>query len=769
MWMRVTAVSLVFCAAIAAQSEIDIRSGMFRGRPVTYRVVNGLAILEGDIEVQLEGSKTSPSKDALVIAANSFRWTNATIPYVIDAAIPNPQRINDAIAHWNANTPIRLTPRAGEANWLHFIRENNFGVCFSSIGMIGGEQNIRVDDLCGAGGIIHEIGHTVGLYHEQSRLDRDRYVSVAFENINKTLVNNFNQNVTAAPAAPYDYGSIMHYGRYSDARNPYIPTIETIPAGMPIGGGVALSPEEILIVKSMYGQPAKGTVIASHPTGLTILVDGVPVTAPQTFDWPAGSSHTLEAASPQGDASVRYVFGRWSDEGEAAHTITVADGVSIYSASFVQQFPLKTSVVGSGTITVDPPSDSGFYPTGSVIKLTATPASGFSFLRWTGFISVLQGGLANPTTLRLTFLNANYVANFSPRGPTLVTTDPPGLQVAVDGQNSASPRGFDWAAGSAHTIAVEPAIAPSAGVRYVFQKWSDSGAASHGITAQTPPAAYTASFKTQYQLSTSGGAGGTIRVTPQSSDGFYDAGTTVELTPVPAAGFSFANWTGDLTGAPATRQIVMNDNHLVTANFVRPGALAANSIVHAATLQPGPVSPGQQLVIFGPGIGSGPNTQVLFDGVAAPVLSGSAEGVTTVVPSQIAGRTTTVQIDVNGRRSGTVVVGVLDTRPGLFTADGSGAGLAQALNEDGSANSAANPAARGSVISLFATGAGLTEAVRVSIGGQDADIQSSAAGGFPGILRIDARIPAGIATGSAPVRVVFGYTPSPAGVMISVQ
>jgi uncharacterized protein (TIGR03437 family) len=781
---------LAFCAAMFAQTEIDIRNGVFRDRPVTYRVMNGLAILEDDMILgspdELEAAdaaKTRPSRDALIIPDTRFRWTNATIPYRIDADIPNPQRIMDAVAHWNANTPIRMTPYSGEANRLRFIRENNFGICFSSVGMIGGEQTIRVDDTCTAGALIHEIGHTVGFYHEQSRIDRDRYVSVAFENINKALVNNFNQNFAAQEKAPYDYGSIMHYGRYSDARNVFAPTIETIPAGMSIGQLTVLSPEELLSVRQMYGQPANSAVISSNPAGLTILVDGAAVTTPQAFDWPAGSSHTIEAQSPQGDANIRYVFGRWSDEGDAAHTISAGDS-AIYSASFIQEFPLKTSIVGNGTITVDPPSDSGFYPTGSVVTLTATPASGFSFLHWTGFIGVLQGGLANPTTLRLTFQNANYVANFIPRNPTAVSTDPPGLAVTVDGSSSATPRGFDWAAGSTHTLAVASMIAPAAGVRYVFQKWSDGGALSHSVTAGAP-ATYTAIFKRQYQLITNtGGTGGTFSVSPPAADGFYDEGTKVQVAALPANGFSFVNWSGDFKGAVPSNPIVMNDQQMVTANFVRPVGLTFNSIVHAATLAPGAVAPGEEVVIFGSAIGPDPGvdlapgdsatilggTRVLFDGAPAQMLSASAGRVAAVVPSGIAGqRTTMIQLEVGGRKSGTVTVGVLDAQPGLFTADRSGSGQAQALNEDGSPNSGANPASTGSVVSLFVTGASLP--VRVQISGAEADIvYAGAADGQPsGVIRVDARIPPGIASGDAPVRVICGYQRSPAGTTISVQ
>ena len=69
---------------------------------------------------------------------------------------------------------------------------------------------------------IHEIGHALGLYHEQSRPDRDQYVSVIKENIDPSQIFNFvEKSVTdvATNGVSYDYGSVMHYG--SQVRSPY--------------------------------------------------------------------------------------------------------------------------------------------------------------------------------------------------------------------------------------------------------------------------------------------------------------------------------------------------------------------------------------------------------------------------------------------------------------------------------------------------------------------------------------------------------------------
>uniref|UniRef100_A0A0K0DK57 Metalloendopeptidase n=1 Tax=Angiostrongylus cantonensis TaxID=6313 RepID=A0A0K0DK57_ANGCA len=87
--------------------------------------------------------------------------------------------------------------------------------CVSHIGKVGGKQKIYLGQLCESiGYVAHEIGHTLGLFHTQSRPDRDEYVRVVVENIRKDFVSQFrvqSEDVVNNYDLPYEYGSIMHY------------------------------------------------------------------------------------------------------------------------------------------------------------------------------------------------------------------------------------------------------------------------------------------------------------------------------------------------------------------------------------------------------------------------------------------------------------------------------------------------------------------------------------------------------------------------------
>jgi len=195
--------------------------------------------------------------------------------------------------------------------------------------------------------------------------------------------------------------------------------------------------------------------------------------------------------------------------------------VGTWTVPAPQQYYLTTAVSPSGGATISPTS--GWYNSGTVVSVSATANSGYKF---TGF----TGDLSGTTTPQNLTMNApkSVTANFT--GSTVqhvITSAPVGRSLTVDGAPCTAPCTFYWTPGTSHTIATTTAQAGGSGTQYVFASWSDGGAISHTITASSSAATYTASFTTQYYLTTSASppAGGTI----SPASGWYNSGAVATV------------------------------------------------------------------------------------------------------------------------------------------------------------------------------------------------------------------------------------------------
>jgi uncharacterized protein (TIGR03437 family) len=232
----------------------------------------------------------------------------------------------------------------------------------------------------------------------------------------------------------------------------------------------------------------------------------------------------------------------------------------------------------------------------------------------------------------------------------------------------------------------------------------------------------------------------------------------------------------------------------------------AGSITNAASFQSGSIAPGEIITIFGAHLGptrltsfyatdpthltkSISGTRVLFNGFPAPMIYVSAGQLSAIVPYSVAGSpTVTAQVEYNQVKSDPIQAPVSATAPGLFMRNASGAGAI--LNQDGSLNTPATPAAVGSTIVLFGTGEGQTSppgvdgllatavfpkpnaAVSVTIGGVDAKVEYSGAAPLEvaGVFQINVDVPGAVTPGDAvPVIVKIGNSVSQKNLTVSVR
>jgi Astacin (Peptidase family M12A) len=250
-------------------------------KEVTYAAIDGQAIFEGDIilgsEAEMDDFKNridnpdAATLEGIVIPDARFRWPDGVIVFRIDPTLPSQQRVTDAINHIAANTNLRFRQRTTEANFITF---RPGGGCSSQVGMRGGEQFINLAPGCLFGQTVHEICHAAGLWHEQSREDRNNFVTIHFSNIIQGMEHNFNQQITDGDdVGPYDYASIMHYPRNAFARNPANDTITPRPnPNTPIGQRNGLSPGDIRTINAIY--PRKSTLGDTSSNGPALTTKG---------------------------------------------------------------------------------------------------------------------------------------------------------------------------------------------------------------------------------------------------------------------------------------------------------------------------------------------------------------------------------------------------------------------------------------------------------------------------------------------------------------
>ncbi len=580
-----------------------------------------------------------------------------------------------------------------------------------------------------------------------------------------------------------------------------------------------------------------GTItITATQTGGGTVADS-PITIPVVFTVTAGNltvsqsslsfSQTVSGAAPKAQTVNVTSSGQ-----PLSYAVTASTGGS---GDWLSVSPASGSTSGSFQVSVD---GSGLQPatyTGSVTVTSTTPYSGNSPIVIPVTLVVNPGTVsAAPTSLTFTQVRGGP----APASQDLAVAGTPGsLAFTV---TAAADNGGSWLTASP-TSGNTPAtvhVTADAGSLAIGRYTGTVTVAATGSTQTVKvtlnvvapqtltvsPAslnfAYTMGLVTPaaqtVQLSASGGiapfttsvatkdGGKWLTVTPAS--GNTPAALSVAVNP---QGLAAGSYTGTIT-VNSTSAIAQP---LVTVNFTiaQVPKPVIGGVQNAASFLVGGFSPGENIVIYGTGIGPADllrgqlttggalatnvgNTRVLFDGVAAPIIYVSAGQSSVMVPYGVSGRTSTnLVVEYAGVQSDPLTYNVVQVSPGIYTLNLAGTGPGAILNQDYSVNGAANPAAKGSVVQVYMTGEGATQppsadggiaplngtglntpvkAVTATVDGMPASVlyYGSAPGIVYGVMQVNVVIPANAASGPAvPIQIAVGGVASQNNVTVAVK
>lgn len=303
---------------VKVQGEVAENGTFFEGDIVPDYV--SIAKAYGyDLANQLvtDGVMASPSDDERVLAAiedDSRLWpaSNGVV------TIPIRFEPGDFTTYAESLARQYLTELADESRFLEFVNRTtetdyvnviNGNGCWSYVGRIGGAQNLSISysGCFRTGTVQHEFLHALGFWHEQSRPDRDTYVEIIWDNITSGYSSNFAKQESRSLGAPYDYGSVMHYGPTAFGIDGDITIVALQDGAENMGQRDGLSNDDLLQLQLLYDYSGVTAYPSESPTSAPTSPTSAP-TSPTSAPIsptvpPSTAAPVTNPTTPSGTAS----------------------------------------------------------------------------------------------------------------------------------------------------------------------------------------------------------------------------------------------------------------------------------------------------------------------------------------------------------------------------------------------------------------------------------------------------------------------------------
>ncbi|MDD5190013.1 MAG: InlB B-repeat-containing protein [Dehalococcoidales bacterium] len=393
-------------------------------------------------------------------------------------------------------------------------------------------------------------------------LNSNKTVTAVFKAIQYPLTVNVtgSGSVTKTPdGATYVYGTVV--------------TLQAIPAdgyyfekweGALTGN---VNPANVTIDSAKTVNAVFQKTKAIYSLTLNITGNGTITKSPDIASYEEGTVVTLAANPVAG-----YVFDRWEGSltgSVSPQTLTMDDNKVVTAVFIVAKYPLTINVTGSGSVTKNP--DAATYANGTVVAVTAVPATGYKFDHWTGDLNGANDHASltmdATKTVSAVFVPLKY-----------------GLDVNITGNGTVS-KNPDAASYDYNTVVTLTAT-PAPG--YAFTCWEGD------LAGSTNPATITLSGNkmvnavftiNSYPLTVNINGNGSVTKSPDATAYVY--GTVVTLNANAANGFKFDRWEGALTGKANPATLTVDAAKTVTAVFVPLAIPTTLTITSSNTLATG--------------------------------------------------------------------------------------------------------------------------------------------------------------------------------------